>query len=104
MLSEGSYNYRASALSGSDSASFPPRSPGLASVPVYKVSPHPQSCTMAEDLVKGGHRANGPTVRGHRSGHHCPKAGQEALGHTADETETVRSQKTGRKGEEKVPG
>lgn len=32
------------------------------------------------------------------------RAGQEALGHTSDDTETVRSQKTGRNGEEKVTG
>lgn len=101
MLSDGSYNYRASVLSGSDSARFPPPAPAQPLCLSTKCLLTHSHGTKAEDLVKGGRRANGPTVHGHWSGHHCPKAGQEALGHTADETETVRSQKTGRKGERK---
>lgn len=101
MLSKGSYNYRAGVLSGSDSASVPPPAPARPLCLSTKCLLTHSHGTKAEDLVKGGRRANGPTVHGHWSGHHCPKAGQEALGHTADETETVRSQKTGRKGERK---
>lgn len=42
--------------------------------------------------VNGGQRANGPTARGHCSGHHCPRAGQEALSHTSDETDSQVSE------------